>query len=158
MEGGFSKAFLMRKENRSEVIAKILCYIASPPTLTIAGEVGALEYIRKHTSIPIPYSLNNSNTVGVEYIIIEKAAGVPLFQRTISSNGYRPLNNEIDLSFCIRPSYDRRYNPNLSLDFNKGPWYSILTLRVSIIKREILRISKNGQQGQTPFYKGDIEE
>lgn len=44
MEGGFSKAFLMRKENRSEVVAKILCHIAGPPTLTIAGEVGALEY------------------------------------------------------------------------------------------------------------------
>lgn len=44
MEGGFSKAFLIRKENGSEVIAKILCHIAGPPTLTTAGEVGALEY------------------------------------------------------------------------------------------------------------------
>lgn len=44
MEGGFSKAFLIRKENRSEVIAKIPCHIAGPPTLTTAGEVGALEY------------------------------------------------------------------------------------------------------------------
>lgn len=34
----------MRKENGSEVIAKILCYIAGLPTLTTAGEVGALEY------------------------------------------------------------------------------------------------------------------
>ncbi|EKV11640.1 hypothetical protein PDIG_17640 [Penicillium digitatum PHI26] len=44
MKGGFSKAFLMREENGSEVIAKIPCHIAGPPTLTIAGEVGALEY------------------------------------------------------------------------------------------------------------------
>lgn len=44
MEGGFSKAFLMRKDNGSEVIAKIPCSIAGPPILTTAGEVGALEY------------------------------------------------------------------------------------------------------------------
>lgn len=44
MEGGFSKAFLMRKTNGTEVIAKIPCRIAGPPSLTTAGEVGALEY------------------------------------------------------------------------------------------------------------------
>ncbi|CRL27273.1 unnamed protein product [Penicillium camemberti] len=72
----------MRKENGSEVIAKILCYIAGLPTLTTAGEVGALEYIRKHISIPVPrvisWSSSNSNAVGAEYIIMEKAAG-PVF-------------------------------------------------------------------------------
>ncbi|KAJ5480495.1 hypothetical protein N7530_006004 [Penicillium desertorum] len=122
MEGGFSKAFLIRKENGSEVIAKILYYIAGPPTLTIAGEVGALEYIRKHTSIPIPRVLtwysNNSNTIGAEYIIIEKAAG--LYLRTDIEQLNKPLNNKLDLSFYIRPSCDRGYNPNLSLDFDKG--------------------------------------
>lgn len=44
IEGGFSKAFSMKKEDKSEVIAKIPCRIASPPTLMTAGEVGALEY------------------------------------------------------------------------------------------------------------------
>lgn len=44
MEGGFSKAFLMRKENGAEVIAKVPCRIAGPPSLTTAGEVGVLEY------------------------------------------------------------------------------------------------------------------
>ncbi|KAJ5203019.1 hypothetical protein N7449_005098 [Penicillium cf. viridicatum] len=199
MEGGFSKAFLMRKENGSEVIAKIPCHIAGPPTLTTAGEVGALEYIRKHTSIPVPrvlaWSSNNSNAVGAEYIIMEKAAGVPLFQvwgsmtefdqlqlirnltqieaqlsaihfpaygglylRTDIEQPNKPLDNELDPSFCIGPSCDRGYNPDPSLDFDKGPWYSISTLGVSIAKREMLRISKNGQQDQALFYKGDIEE
>ncbi|KAJ6018526.1 hypothetical protein N7499_003275 [Penicillium canescens] len=199
MEGGFSKAFLMRKENGSEVIAKIPCHIAGPPTLTTAGEVGALEYIRKHTSIPVPrvlaWSSNNSNAVGAEYIIMEKAAGVPLFQvwgsmaefdqlqlirnltqieaqlsaihfpaygglylRTDIEQPNKPLDDELDPSFCIGPSCDRGYNPDPSLDFDKGPWYSISTLGVSIAKREMLRISKNGQQDQALFYKGDIEE
>jgi hypothetical protein len=44
LEGGFSKAFLMRKANGTEVIAKIPCRIAGPPSLVTAGEVGALEY------------------------------------------------------------------------------------------------------------------
>lgn len=40
--------------------------------------------VRRHTSIPVPrvlsWSSNSSNAVGVEYIIMEKAAGIPLFQ------------------------------------------------------------------------------
>lgn len=44
MEGGFSKAFLMKKANGTEVIAKIPFRIAGLPSLTTAGEVGVLEY------------------------------------------------------------------------------------------------------------------
>ncbi|KAI1949824.1 hypothetical protein LOZ57_002302 [Ophidiomyces ophidiicola] len=198
IEGGFGKAFLMKKENGSEVIAKIPCHIAGPPTLTTAGEVGALEYLRKHTSIPVPHVLawcsNSSNAVGAEYIIMEKAAGVPLFQvwgsmaefdqlqlirnltqieaqlsaihfpaygglylRADIEQPNKPLDG-LDPSFCIGPSCDRGYNPDPSLDFDKGPWYSISTLGVSIAKREMLRILKNGPQNQTHFYKGDVKE
>lgn len=42
MGGGSIKAFVMRNENGSEVIAKTPCQIAGLPTLTTAGEVGAL--------------------------------------------------------------------------------------------------------------------
>lgn len=44
MEGGFSKAFLMKRADGTEVIAKIPCRIAGPPSLVTAGEVGVLEY------------------------------------------------------------------------------------------------------------------
>lgn len=44
MEGGFSKALLMRKQNGKEVIAKIPCRIAGPACLTTASEVGVMEY------------------------------------------------------------------------------------------------------------------
>ncbi|KAL2866083.1 uncharacterized protein BJX67DRAFT_372762 [Aspergillus lucknowensis] len=61
------------------------CRIADPAFLTTASEVGTLEYIRKYTNIPVPrvfsWSPNNSNPVGAEYIIMEKAVGVPLFER-----------------------------------------------------------------------------
>ncbi|RHZ47802.1 uncharacterized protein CDV56_104518 [Aspergillus thermomutatus] len=84
MEGRFSKAFLMKRTDGTDVIAKIPCRIAGPPSLTTAGEVGVLEYVRRHTSIPVPrvlsWSSDGSNAVGAEYIIMGKAAGVPLFQ------------------------------------------------------------------------------
>lgn len=44
MEGGFSKAFLMKRADGTEVIAKIPCRMAGPPSLTTAGEVGVMEY------------------------------------------------------------------------------------------------------------------
>lgn len=41
--------------------------------------------VRKYTSIPVPrvlsWSSDESNPVGAEYIIMEKAAGVPLFEQ-----------------------------------------------------------------------------
>ncbi|KAJ5686400.1 hypothetical protein N7536_009019, partial [Penicillium majusculum] len=113
-KGGFSKAFLIRKENRSEVIAKILYYITSPPTLTIASEVGALEYIFYYFKFRIEAQLSA--------IYFPTYRG--LYLRTDIEQLNKPLNNELDLSFYIRPSYNRGYNPNLSLDFDKGPYES----------------------------------
>lgn len=55
MEGGFSKALLMKRADGTEVIAKIPCRIAGPPSLTTAGEVGVLEYgtwlVRKESRV-----------------------------------------------------------------------------------------------------------
>jgi hypothetical protein len=44
MEGGFSKALLLRKEDGSEIIAKIPFSIAGPPKYTTASEVAVLQY------------------------------------------------------------------------------------------------------------------
>jgi hypothetical protein len=44
MEGGFSKALLLRKEDGSEIIAKIPFPIAGPPKYTTASEVAVLKY------------------------------------------------------------------------------------------------------------------
>lgn len=94
----------MKKEDGGELIAKVPCHIAGPAFLTTASEVGTLEYstcilshlwiikaltrhasVRNYTSIPVPrvlsWSPHNSNTVGAEYIVMEKATGIPLFQR-----------------------------------------------------------------------------
>lgn len=47
MEGGFSKALLMRKEDGSEIIAKIPFPIAGPPKYTTASEVAVLQYCKQ---------------------------------------------------------------------------------------------------------------
>ncbi|GLI81160.1 hypothetical protein PoHVEF18_009532 [Penicillium ochrochloron] len=95
MKGGFSKALLMQKAVGAQVIAKIPCRIAGPPSLTTAGEVGVLEYVRTHTGIHVPrviaWSSDSSNAVGAEYIIMEKAAGVPLFQEWGSMTEFEKL-------------------------------------------------------------------
>ena len=44
MEGGFSKALLLKKENGAEVIAKIPCRNAGPPVHTTASEVATLQF------------------------------------------------------------------------------------------------------------------
>ncbi|KAH3943357.1 hypothetical protein HBH53_176480 [Parastagonospora nodorum] len=83
LEGGFSKALLMRKEDEREIVAKIPFPIAGPPKYTTASEVAVLYYLQAHTSIPVPrvlaWSSDPSNPVGAEYIIMEKASGVQLF-------------------------------------------------------------------------------
>jgi len=51
MEGGFSKALLMRKKDGSEVIAKIPFPIAGPPKYTTASEVAVLRYCKAANSM-----------------------------------------------------------------------------------------------------------
>ncbi|PYH31264.1 uncharacterized protein BO87DRAFT_365283 [Aspergillus neoniger CBS 115656] len=84
MEGGFSKALLMEKKNGCEVVAKIPCRIAGPAGWTTASEVGVLKYLRRNTTIPVPrvlsWSSDRGKSVGAEYILMEKASGVPLFR------------------------------------------------------------------------------
>ncbi|RAK75708.1 phosphotransferase family protein [Aspergillus fijiensis CBS 313.89] len=85
LEGGFSKALLLTKENDEEVVAKLPYHIAGPASLTVASEVAALQYVKKYTRIPVPgvlsWSSDSLSPIGAEYIIMEKAAGVPLYER-----------------------------------------------------------------------------
>ncbi|CAN9169807.1 unnamed protein product [Alternaria alternata] len=76
MEGGFSKALLLRKEDGTEVVAKIPCTIAGPPKYTTASEVAILHYLPK----VLAWNEDASNPVGAEYIIMTKAPGVQLFK------------------------------------------------------------------------------
>lgn len=44
LEGGFSKALLMRKKNGTELIAKLPCPNAGPALYTTASEVAVMQY------------------------------------------------------------------------------------------------------------------
>ncbi|KAI4644810.1 uncharacterized protein J4E78_009629 [Alternaria triticimaculans] len=83
MEGGFSRALLLRKEDGSEIVAKIPFPIAGPPKYTTASEVAVLKYLNKYTQVLVPkvsaWDADPSNPVGAEYIIMEKALGVQLY-------------------------------------------------------------------------------
>ncbi|KAM3415171.1 hypothetical protein BST61_g10293 [Cercospora zeina] len=82
MEGGFSKALLIKKVDGSELVAKLPFKIAGPAHYTTASEVAVLKYVGQHTEAPVPQVLawnsDLSNVVGSEYIIMEKAPGIQL--------------------------------------------------------------------------------
>ncbi|PGH15925.1 hypothetical protein AJ79_02092 [Helicocarpus griseus UAMH5409] len=83
-EGGFNRVFLLTAEDGFEVIAKAPYTITVPKHYATASEVAATELLRSK-GIPVPrilgWSADPNNPVGVEYIIMEKASGVPLETR-----------------------------------------------------------------------------
>ncbi|EFR02271.1 phosphotransferase enzyme family protein [Nannizzia gypsea CBS 118893] len=83
-DGLYNKAFLLTMDNGNEVISKIPNPNAGPAHLTTASEVATMDFARNilHTPVPHVYAwnsrINEENRVGAEYIIMEKASGVPL--------------------------------------------------------------------------------
>ena len=80
-EGLHSKAFLMTMNNGKEVVAKLPNPNAGRQHFTTASEVATMDFVRTFMSIPVPKVLDwssraESNPVGAEYIIMEKADGV----------------------------------------------------------------------------------
>jgi len=70
-----------------EVTARLPYSIALPSRLTVASEAATLTFVRSH-GVPVPevldYSTTRENPVGVEYIVMEKAAGEELGDRWFS--------------------------------------------------------------------------
>ncbi|KAK2766230.1 Phosphotransferase enzyme [Arachnomyces sp. PD_36] len=80
-EGGFNRVFLLTMEDGFQAIAKIPYKIALPRFHATASEAATLEFLRSK-GVPVPklysYSASVDNPAGVEYIIMEKATGVPI--------------------------------------------------------------------------------
>lgn len=80
-EGLFNRAFLLSDAEGKEVIARLPTSLAGPPQLTTASEVATLQLMRS-LGIPVPsvfaYSCRTDSDVGSEYILMERAKGVPL--------------------------------------------------------------------------------
>ncbi|KAF2673621.1 hypothetical protein BT63DRAFT_467179 [Microthyrium microscopicum] len=86
-EGGFNRIFVIGMNDGREVIARLPCSIALPSRLTVASEAATIMFLRSH-GVPVPevldYSTTTENAAGVEYIIMEKAAGEELGDRWFS--------------------------------------------------------------------------
>ncbi|EFW19952.1 conserved hypothetical protein [Coccidioides posadasii str. Silveira] len=82
LEGGFSKAFVMKTNNGRRVVAKFPMSVAGPATYVTNSEVATITYLQRHTKIPIPalldWSDDPTNPIGSAYIIMEHAGGVAL--------------------------------------------------------------------------------
>jgi hypothetical protein len=84
--GSYNKVFNLDFDNGMEVIVRIPCPLAGPPFLTTASEVATLDFVRSVLGIPAPrvFAWNadaRTNSVGAEYMILEKVLGVPSQQR-----------------------------------------------------------------------------
>lgn len=107
MEGNFNRAFILHLDNGSKVVARIPFSVAGPPRLVTNSEVATIAYskgallpvalvcvvhfilihlalVRENTSIPVPkildWSDDPTNPSGTEYIIMEHAPGVQLYE------------------------------------------------------------------------------
>lgn len=80
-EGGFNRVFLLTMEDSFQAIAKIPYKIALPRHHATASEAATLDFLRSK-GVPVPklysYSSTADNPAGVEYLILEKANGVPI--------------------------------------------------------------------------------
>lgn len=83
-EGGFNRIFLLTTEDGFQVIAKIPYMITVPKYYTTASEVATIDLLRSK-GVPVArvlgWSADSNNSVGAEYIIMEKASGIPLETR-----------------------------------------------------------------------------
>lgn len=89
-EGGFNKIFRLTMDDGYEVIARIPTPIAGPAHYMTASEVATMDFVRTQLDIPVPKvfawasRVNGNNTVGAEYIIMEKVQGESLGSRWMS--------------------------------------------------------------------------
>ena len=88
-EGGFNRIFQTTcASDGKQVLIKLPFPFVRPKEYTVASEVATLEYLRLN-DIPVPrvhgYSSSRVlNTVGTEYIVLEKIEGIPLGDRWFS--------------------------------------------------------------------------
>ncbi|KAI9693396.1 MAG: hypothetical protein M1820_009325 [Bogoriella megaspora] len=83
VDGMYNKAYILTMDNGKEVIAKVPNLNAGEPHFTTASEVATMDFMRNVLNTPVPevYSWSSradDNPVGIEYIIMEKARGIPL--------------------------------------------------------------------------------
>ncbi|OOQ88632.1 hypothetical protein PEBR_12954 [Penicillium brasilianum] len=181
IEGNFNKALPLTMDDGNEVVAKIPCPNAGPPSLTTASEVATLKFLKDvHSgSESFSWSSDAANSVGAEYIIMEKVRGVALSETWEAMNTlehYKIIDQvvqmEKELSNISFPAYGslflldslpatcRQYPLPPELDpeglFCIGPSWALFSEYVlSIVQRELSHIASSGAEVQRQLHKFD---
>ncbi|RAK99051.1 aminoglycoside phosphotransferase family protein [Aspergillus ibericus CBS 121593] len=82
-EGGFNRVLQATFKDGYTVLVRIPYKVTVPKRLAVASEVATLDVLRRN-GVPVPkvvgYSVDQTNSVGAEYILLEKLEGQPLSQ------------------------------------------------------------------------------
>lgn len=119
--GTFHKAFNVVLVDDRELVFRIAR--RQMPRLKTESEVATLNYVRLHTTIPVPfvhhYDANPLNRMGGEYILMSKAPGLPLskFYYHMSRDALRQLLQNV--AQLLIPLFAHRFPKTGSLYMNR---------------------------------------
>ncbi|KIK70042.1 hypothetical protein GYMLUDRAFT_213098 [Collybiopsis luxurians FD-317 M1] len=121
--GTFHKAYLVTLADRQQVVARVARKFM--PRLKTESEVATMQYLREHTSIPVPtvyhYDSNPYNRLGGEFILMSKAPGIPL-AKVYHSLSYNNLVKLLtNLAEMVIPLFAHRFSELGSLYFGPNP-------------------------------------
>ncbi|KAL3479210.1 kinase-like domain-containing protein [Aspergillus californicus] len=177
-DGMFNKAFLLAMDNGREVVAKVPNPNAGIPHLTTASEVATMDFARNVLDTPAPRvhawnSRADSHRVGAEFIIMDKAKGVPLSQvwDTMMINKRlqvilamsQPGNQYVqdgqpvkDSEFAIGPATGRDWADagRSAMDIERGPWKSLSQYLQAVGNRETKAIQSLSPPKQIALFCG----
>ncbi|GKZ16647.1 hypothetical protein AbraCBS73388_000229 [Aspergillus brasiliensis] len=183
-DGMFNKAFLMSMDNGRKVVAKVPNPNAGIPHLTTASEVATMDFARNVLETPAPrvHTWNShaqSHPVGAEFIIMEKANGVPLsrvwetlklpqklqvllamihIQSAAAGGSYCIKDGKAinDSKFAIGPATGRDWCDagRSHLEISRGPWSSIQQFLQAIAARETKAIQTLNPPKQLALFCG----
>ncbi|KAI1937474.1 hypothetical protein LOZ57_006594 [Ophidiomyces ophidiicola] len=160
-EGGFNRVFeITMKDDNTRILARLPYPSTVPKRLAVASEVATLDLLRCH-DIPVPkvlgYSANTDNSVGAEYILLEKVNGTPLGLPASGSIYYchdlppELKNNVVNLShsfdfpngcseICIGPDASLAWwyaERSLLGDINRGPHLDAAQCMEAVANKEL---------------------
>ncbi|KAM5471153.1 hypothetical protein MauCBS54593_003492 [Microsporum audouinii] len=149
-EGLFNKAFLFSFEDGRQAVGKVPNPVGITPHLTTASEVATMEFMRTVLQTPTPrvYAWSSKvddsrNTVGTEFIIMEKIAGIPL------GKVWEHLSGSDKMKLLI--NIFRYQNQWTSVAFSRfGSLY--YATDVETLPTDCLYIDKEGNKVQNPRF------
>ena len=114
-QGGFHRLYSITSSN-DPTAPKYLMRVALPvdPFFKTESEVATIQYIREHSSLPVPkvvaFSSSSANPLGFEWILMEKMDGVPLADVWQDMTFDAKTSLVVDFAEKIQPLLDLRFS------------------------------------------------